>query len=515
MGRAKVAKRYRQKTLRRIATTSFLLSVALTPNLLAESAKAQQTSNAGATPSPRVTDQAFAKKSAKFQASLRDLSHWVKTHGGKVSAKAIRIWDGALVGEHSSQLALNPASNMKVVTAAVALELLGPQYKFQTGIYAQRAHGKVRQLVVRGNGDPTLTEAGLWRLSNALVKIGLTEVETLLVDQSYFDAQFVPPAFEQQPKEWAPFRAPVSALAVDRNAVTLNVVPTTAGRPARVWVQPSGAVDVQGLIRTTQSGGEKVAWNLGPAPTPDSGATSIVRLRSQLGGSIAQGRPRTRFRRRLQDPRIVPGWVLAQHLRAQGVTVGDVELGGESVSRRVTYHSSPPLSEILKSLGKHSDNFTAEMVFKTLSDSANDDSASFAGASRATTKWLLANGVAANEFQIQNGSGLFDANRLSANALVSTLSHAYSSPKIRHEFLAHLAIGGVDGTLHYRFRNPKASGRVRGKTGTLNAAITLSGYVLSNEGSTSPVAFSLLVNGIRGRHREIRQRIDRCVRELL
>src|SRR5690606_15784209 len=125
------------------------------------------------------------------------------------------------------------------------------------------AQGAVPQLVLRGNGDPNLIDADLWRLANTLRQRGVTQVNSLLVDQTAFDEKFVPPAFEQQPNEWAAFRAPISALAVARNSVTLNVLPQAAGSDARVWFEPAGVVTLHGQVKTVGAGkGQNVQLSL-------------------------------------------------------------------------------------------------------------------------------------------------------------------------------------------------------------------------------------------------------------
>ncbi|MEY2932933.1 MAG: hypothetical protein RL033_3682, partial [Pseudomonadota bacterium] len=83
------------------------------------------------------------------------------------------------------------------------------------------------------------------------------------------------------------------------------------------------------------------------------------------------------------------------------------------------------------------------------------------------------------------------------------------NPAVYPEFLAQLAVGGVDGTLRSRFRRFKEQRLVRAKTGTLSAAVGLSGYVLAPSGS--PIAFSILVNGLDGQASAVRERIDRVV----
>src|SRR5690606_16421639 len=108
---------------------------------------------------------------------------------------------------------------------------------------------------------------------------GLLKVEAIVVDQSRFDDQYTPPAFEQQPKEWAPFRAPVSALALNENSISLNVVPTAPGEDARVWYDPPGIVVQEGRIETALGSVDRVTWSLKVDQDPRR-PTSLV------GGSL-------------------------------------------------------------------------------------------------------------------------------------------------------------------------------------------------------------------------------------
>jgi D-alanyl-D-alanine carboxypeptidase/D-alanyl-D-alanine-endopeptidase (penicillin-binding protein 4) len=111
---------------------------------------------------------------------------------------------------------------------------------------------------------------------------------------------------------------------------------------------------------------------------------------------------------------------------------------------------------------------------------------------------------------IKNGSGLYDADRVSPSETVKLLRAAYRDSTIGPEFTAQLAVGGVDGTLHGRFREHKARRIVRAKTGTLESIAALSGYVLAPPGR-APVAFSILVNEVAGKVSGTRTAIDKCV----
>src|SRR5262249_46802781 len=107
-------------------------------------------------------------------------------------------------------------------------------------------------------------------------------------------------------------------------------------------------------------------------------------------------------------------------------------------------------------------------------------------------------------------SGLFDANRATAASLAQLLRAAMRSPDIGPEFVAQLSVGGVDGTLHGRFKRWSKHRAIRAKTRTLEAVAALSGYVLAPAGK-SPIAFSALVNDIPGKVGAARPLVDKVV----
>ena len=438
------------------------------------------------------------------QAAFAKLEAWVAARGGSLGAVVLDLNTSDRWVAIDADKGMNPASNQKLLTAAVALAALGGDYRYRTALYGKVTGASVRHLALTGHGDPSLGVEDLWRLARALKAQGVSSVEgPLLVDQSRFDESYEPPAYNQQPDEWAGFRAPVSAISVEQNTVTLNVVAGEAGQPALHWFEPAGIVQESGSIETKPSGhGQTVSWRVSPAP---GGLASVV------GGHVSEGQPRLRFVRRVADPRLLPGKVLVELLRNAGVQVtGRVELGGSRGGARLAYLTSAPLSVLLHELGKHSDNFYAETIFKTLGGDTEGAPASSEAAARRMSQWLAGLGLLGKQTKIVNGSGLFDANRIAPSTLAAVLARVYLDPVLGPDFLAHLAIGGVDGTLKARFRHAKVKGRIRAKTGTLNGVDALAGYVLSDSGRL-PIAFVVLVNGIQNRHQEVRAQIDRAV----
>lgn len=442
----------------------------------------------------------------KLLDAARALDTWAQKGKGHARVALFDLASSTWLLEWNADEAENPASTQKLLTAAAALELLGPTSSFRTEVLGQLKQGRAERLVIRGGGAPDLTTADLWRLARVLVQSGLEEVGSLEVDQSRFDERFVPPAFEQQPHEWAAFRAPVSALAVERNTVTLHVLPTQAGAAARVWLEPPGAVVSQGTVQTGKKGsGDRVTWNLSAGEQP-------FHLVSEVGGSLEEGVGRRRYPRRLEDPRLVPGFAFHHILKEQGVKVGGtVQLAEAGSLPRLVHLDSAPLSQLVRALGKESDNFTAEMLLIALSQKDGEKGAwSTERGLQVLRNWLEKRGLLTPEIQLKNGSGLFDANRLTPRLLTRVLTAMHERPELYADFLAHLAQGGRDGTLRNRFAQGKWSARVRAKTGTLRDVTALSGYLLRPAGQ-APLAFTILLTGTSGRQAAARQKIDQMI----
>lgn len=455
-------------------------------------------------PSPTVAPAAtLPRPNDPVAASVSALASWATSVKAHAAIAVMDVSTGALVAASDERRLVNPASNTKVLTAAAVLDKMGPDYRFTTGLFGQLKDGTVAQLVLRGDGDPSLETDELFELANALRQQGVRRVDGVLVDQSHFDDAFVPPAFSQQPNEWAPFRAPISAVSLERNAVTLNVVPGRAGSPATSWFDPPGFVEVHGSIETRPAGaGDGAKLTLAPKGS---------KLEATLAGFVGEGAPRLRFGKRVDDPRLFPGYVLAEVLREMGIEVrGTVAAGGEKAHARLTYVESAPLAVLVRELGKNSDNFYAETLLKALGGFLHGAPAHTADGASGIVEWLGTIGALETGTRLVNGSGLFDANRVSARTLAAVLRHAYGSARIGPDFVAQLAVGGVDGTLRSRFPKERDQRIVRAKTGTLDDVVALSGYVLAPPGK-SPVAFSFIVEGVTGRHAEARDHIDRCV----
>ena len=457
---------------------------------------------------PSAADAAPRAKGAvgldkeKIAGAVKALDAEIQELGGTTSALFIDMETGETLGAAHEHEAKNPASNAKIPTAAAALAILGPEHHFVTGLFGKVKDGTVEELVLRGRGDPTLSTDDLGGLARDLRAAGVRKVVRILIDQSYFDETFTPPAFDQQPNEWAYFRAPVAAASINENTIRLQVRAGSDGDKADIVVNPPGFVDIEGVIATGKKGSpESITCEL---------SAKGDRLLAKIGGQIPEGSRLVPIIKRVEDPRRLAGFALRAVLKEQGVDVGDeVKLGGEEEKRALTTHSSRPLGEIVALLGKDSDNFAAEMLLKATGAGSSGSTSSAEGA-KAVEGFLREHGALDNGMKVTNGSGLFDANRSTAYGLVTLLSDVYQSPTLAPEFVAQLSIGGLDGTLKHRFGKWGKRRAIRAKTGTLAGAVALSGYVLA-QGGRRPVAFSILVNGVNGKASQCRAAMDKAV----
>lgn len=422
--------------------------------------------------------------------------------GAKVGALVADLSTGTSLWQHQGELPMSLASNAKLFTAASALTALGPGYLWRTALYGgeptnataeQQRDSELETLYLRGRGDPTLEYAALRTLARDLADRGIRKItKELVLDIGFFDTDVEPPHFIEQPKERAAFRAPVSSISLNRNAVTIIVTADPAGGPPEVRLDPP----VDGYFKLITD--ELLA-------TPDGKTriridTQIKRKEIELrvSGQLKSDGPGFYRRIRIDDPIAFATAALRTALTEHGIRVPTKIATGPvpDTARLLASVESPSLAEVVRRMNKSSDNFLAESVWKTVGaeQRANPAApASWADAAAASRNYLATLELT-TPIRIDNGSGLFDASSASAAQLVKLLRASYRDFRIAPDFIASLPVGGIDGTLQSRFRQRAALGRVRAKTGTLAAVSTLAGYV--GVESSRLLAFAILVNDL-------------------
>lgn len=423
---------------------------------------------------------------AQLESYLSTLKQDENSIGLHAGISVYDLTDKTFLYQHNEKRGYIPASNMKLLTTIAGFERLGPSYRWKTEVFTTggiAAGGVVTgDLVLKGYGDPSLSEQDLAEIAAALKQKGITSITgNLLVDESYFDAQRLGPAWMWDDEPYG-YSAQISGLAVHKNSVTLTIVP---GASPQVSLQPATAY-------------LKVNNQLQSVPESSERNISIVRPRGKneiiLTGTMGTKAAVYEEDVTVEDPALFVGEVWKQQLLAQGIAIGPqakIEKTVVTSGTPVHTHLSKTLAELCVELNKESDNFYAEMLLKTLGATQLGEG-SFSAGSKVVSEVLQQAGVPSG-YRIVDGSGLSRLNWISTEQMVSLLAYAHER-SYRDQLVATLPIAGVDGTLKNRLVGTAAANVVTAKTGSMGGVNGVSGYVTAKNGHT--LAFSILINGI-------------------
>jgi serine-type D-Ala-D-Ala carboxypeptidase/endopeptidase (penicillin-binding protein 4) len=431
----------------------------------------------------------------ELDALLQD-SLFLDAHWG-VLIRSLR--SGETLYARNAERNFMPASALKAVTGAVALELLGPEHRFSTEILAT---GPVRDgvlrgdLVVRGGGDPTLSgrfhtppRALFLAWADSLRSRGIQRVGGGVVG---VDAVFTDPPHG---RGWmwddlhATYAAEIGGLVFNEGAAQLHVHPgSRAGGPAVVTLSPAtGYLRIVNRVVTGQPGDS--AWlTLAREPAgPGVILTGLVPTDTSLARAVA-----------VRDPARYFVTVLRETLREAGITVDgpiqveadrpEGELQAASLLPLFTYRS-PPLREILPAMLHPSQNLMAEMLLRSLGAETAGRGSAVAG-SEAVRRFLESR-RAPPVTRMADGSGLSTYNLVSPRSLAELLL-VMATGENAEVWMEALPAAGVHGTLAGRLRGTPLEGSVRAKTGTLTGVRALAGYLPTEAGDT--LVFVFLVN---------------------
>ncbi|WP_158847807.1 D-alanyl-D-alanine carboxypeptidase/D-alanyl-D-alanine endopeptidase [Saccharothrix deserti] len=401
---------------------------------------------------------------------------------------------GDLLYSRSGRTRFQPASTAKVVTSAVALDGLGPDYRWNTYLATTAAVQGTEltgDLYLRGTGDPTMLATDYDDLAAQLAATGVRTVRGgLVADDSWFDS--VPLgtgwAWDDEPYYYS---AQTSALTIapdtdyDSGSVIVNVSPGVAGGPAQVRVDPPVELDIRNTATTT-AGGDGVY-------VQRAHGSNVV----YVGGSIAPGSWPHASYISVDDPTTLVAGLFRKSLAAKGITVtGGTAFRATPASARVlATHRSMTLRELLVPFLKLSNNMHAEALIKSLGREINGEGTWPAGV-RALESLLPGLGADPLTMNMFDGSGISRMDVLSPDLFVAVLRSARTKPWFQSWYDA-LPIAGKSarlegGTLRNRMAGTAAAGNVHAKTGSMSGISGLSGYVTNADGRK--LVFSLMMN---------------------
>ena len=395
------------------------------------------------------------------------------------AALDIRTVEGKVLASHNQQLAFNPASVMKLVTTAAALDLLGPDYRWITRVYAQGplvADVLNGDLIIQGSGDPRLAHEDLARLLRRLRSLGVREIQgDLVLDRSLFQTTLDDAAaFDGLP--YRAYNALPDALLLDAKAISLRFFPDAQTQSVRVAMEPPMVdflieppkLDTEPCINWR----EKLGTVVDPSSVHFSGTYSV-----DCGERVLVLHAHTLSHARYFDA------VFRQLWRELGGSIVGVMREEKKLdsARELLQWESPTLTQIIRDINKHSNNVMARQLLISLATLPTSTAVTPEVGAAQAKAWLDTLGVNSESVVIENGAGLSRKERLSANTLSKVLYHAWHSPYMP-EFIASLPIVGVDGTMIRTLKNSAVKARAHIKTGSLNDVASIAGYVKAKSG---------------------------------
>ena len=409
----------------------------------------------------------------------------------------------------------HPASNMKLLTTATALKLLGPNYKFKTTLYADTSSFSdstiTGDLYLKGFGNPDLSIEDLRSMVQQLNLRGITGIiGNLICDDTYMDDLYWGSGWMwDDVSAW--YWAPICALTVNDNCVEVIVKPgSKVGDSLIVQLVPptrymkivNTGVTVDSMD-TTQQKAFKVERKWRP---PEN--TVMVE------GGMRVGDSERSFVIDVVDAALYAGTLFGELLEAEGIA-----FSGEVVKGRVpdttivlAEHFSAPLTMTVFNTNKISDNLSAELLLKTLGAEIKGPPGTAKKGISVIHQYLDSIGIDSTTYEIVDGSGVSRYNVITPHIIIQLLKAMHEDFGIQAEFKTSLPIAGIDGTLRRRMKGAAAEGNLRAKTGSLRGVSSLSGYAATADGEI--VAFSIMMEhfvGSASRIRSIQDRIGELI----
>lgn len=424
------------------------------------------------------------------------------------------------LANYNEQTALPPASVMKTVSTAAALQILGSDYTFKTRLYIS---GDITEdgilngnLILQGGGDPTLgsdkwkegaKDSLLLNVYRTLVANGIKMINgNIIADASVFEEVMAAPGWN-----WGDignyYGAGPSGLTVCDNLLVYCFKSGENGEKTTIFKTVPEISDIQVRNYVTAGGKGDNAYVFG---------SEYANIR-YIQGTIPAKSDSFCVKGNIPDPpkfaaSMTKDALERYHIPVMGWAQTDrsldtsIEYAGQSL-RGLAQWSSPPLSEIISVINMSSNNLYAEHVHKAVSAYKNGKGTN-AGSNKIITDFWVSKGLDANALFMTDGSGLSRSNAISTSNLVKMLRLA-AEHKTSGIFIKSLPIAGRSGTLKSMCRGTKAQGNIAAKSGTMTRIKAYAGYATAANGR--PVVFAMIFNNYACSNSEITAKIEKLM----
>ena len=434
---------------------------------------------------------------------------------------------GQMLGSYNSTMSLIPASNMKIVTTAAALKILGSDFTFRTDL---QYDGDIKDsilygnIVIKGYGDPTLGSPNM----DSVVRIeGLldffsAQIKTLgikkIVGRIIGDGSAFEKATAAHTWLWEDlgnyYGAGPSGLNINENQYKLNLQQNSSvGSPPSVSSTSPHVPDFTLYNELTSAAGGGDDSYIYAAPYSRVG---IVK------GAIPAGSNIFRVKGSVPDPPYFAAWHLREVLIQNGIDVTDsaatqiwIEQKALPILPRKTFFTwrSPSLASIVTHANLESVNLYCEAILRTIAFNQTGFGSNDKG-TELVSKFWQSQGIDTEGLFMQDGSGLSPRDGITPYQLTSMLRTVALDNQWFTPFYNSLPVAGLSGTMKNMFKtHPSVIGRIRAKSGTISRVRAYSGYATANDGRL--IAFSILLNNFTCTQNEIRKRLESFMAELI
>jgi len=434
--------------------------------------------------------------------------------GSSVGIAVFDLFDGTVLAEHNSRTLLAPASTLKLVSTATALEILGPDYRFKTslgysGDIDEKSGILSGNLVVKGGGDPTLGSVWLEEVTKPeafldswvaeLKKRGVSKISgDLVMDVSVFEGSSVPGNWT-----WEDignyYGAGPSALTVFDNMIRLYFdSPLKPGEPVTlVRTEPQ----VPGILWQNEVSSSLINRDMAYVYGSPWGDKRVIT------GTIPTGKKDFLVKASMPEPPLILGNVLLEKLMNAGIRVaGPVKVTAESQPfNLLATHASPKLAEMVKPLNHESINLFADHLVLQMALEKTGIGSFEAGLNQIHSFWKE-NGIR-DTFFLDDGSGLSRFDAISAEQLTRMLQFMQRG-KNAATFRESLPCAGK-GTLS-GFSVADFPGKsLQCKSGSIDKVRAYAGYLKCDSGRE--VAFAVLVNNYSCSSTEMGRKLQKLI----
>lgn len=408
-----------------------------------------------------------------------------------------------IIASHHPSNSLIPASTMKVITTATALQLLGSYTKFKTYLQYDgfidsncTLHGNI---YIKGGGDPTLGSRFfkspylIEEWSHKIANLGINKIEGKIIgDASHFSYEYVPSTWT-----WGDmgnyYGTGISGLSIFDNTTHLYFNSgTTKGDPTEVdcYEPYTPDTEIRNSVRSWTTKKDE-AYIYG---APYDGIRTVK-------GNIPLDKENFDVKGSMHEPAYTAAFELEASLWRNGISVSKPStttrrMENESITinkERTNFDTitSPSVSKIVYWTNLISNNLFAEHLLRHIGVKKYKNGGVFSS-TLAVAKYWRSKGLLSTGFYMNDGSGLSRSNAVSAEHLVEVLTYMKKKSKYSKTFYSSLPTAGKTGTLKSIGRKTKIQGNLRAKSGTMTRIKSYAGYVKSASGKN--LCFAIIVN---------------------